>query len=441
MNRVAELTQALESKITEIESFDGAIKEEDREDGTKGFVVSTDDYKAYRKLVGEAEEIKGLIEAEHTLQDLREFAREPEEKARSTAAAAAAAGAEGEGILQVHAETLGKMFTSSSAFQDFKKTGKTTMDERWEIEGIDLGSKWAPWRAGAERKDVFTASPTGTARPIQFGRTEFDPMVPLQMRTVRVRDLFPVQQTDANLIDYFRAEGFTNNASPVPERTGGAFSLKAQSSLNWTEHQAPVRTVAHFEVAHRNVIQDEPQLQGIINTELLYGVRLAEDNQILNGAGGNDLQGILTTSGIQTYPGSYSPPGTDKKADAVRRAMTRVILAYFEATGTVVHPYDWEDIELTKDSQGRYILTTAVAVGAQKTLWRSPVVDTPAIGQGTFLTGAFGLGAQLYDREQANVRIAEQHADFFVRNAVAILAEERLALAVKRPEAFVKGTF
>jgi HK97 family phage major capsid protein len=61
--------------------------------------------------------------------------------------------------------------------------------------------------------------------------------------------------------------------------------------------------------------------------------------------------------------------------------------------------------------------------------------------EGTFVTGAFGLGVQLYDREQANIRIAEQHADFFVRNAVAILAEERLAMAVKRPESVVVGTF
>ena len=37
--------------------------------------------------------------------------------------------------------------------------------------------------------------------------------------------------------------------------------------------------------------------------------------------------------------------------------------------------------------------------------------------------------------------MAEQHADFFIRNAVVILAEQRLAMAVKRPEAFVKGSF
>jgi HK97 family phage major capsid protein len=61
--------------------------------------------------------------------------------------------------------------------------------------------------------------------------------------------------------------------------------------------------------------------------------------------------------------------------------------------------------------------------------------------EGTALVGAFGTGAQLYDREQATIRISEQHADFFVRNAIVVLAEERLALAVKRPESFVSVTF
>ena len=58
-----------------------------------------------------------------------------------------------------------------------------------------------------------------------------------------------------------------------------------------------------------------------------------------------------------------------------------------------------------------------------------------------FLVGAFGTGAQLYDRQAASVRVSEQHSDFFVRNAVVVLVEERMALAVKRPESFVVGTF
>jgi HK97 family phage major capsid protein len=106
-----------------------------------------------------------------------------------------------------------------------------------------------------------------------------------------------------------------------------------------------------------------------------------------------------------------------------------------------LHPNDWEDIELTKDSQGQYLIAVSVAMGGEPRVWRMPVIDTPAMAEGTGLVGAFGTAAQLYDREQASIRISEQHSDFFVRNAIVILAEQRLALAVKRPEAFVSIDF
>jgi HK97 family phage major capsid protein len=61
--------------------------------------------------------------------------------------------------------------------------------------------------------------------------------------------------------------------------------------------------------------------------------------------------------------------------------------------------------------------------------------------ENNYLLGAFGLGAQVWDREDANIRVSEHHADYFIRNQIAILAEERLTQTIYRPEAFVKGTF
>lgn len=71
-------------------------------------------------------------------------------------------------------------------------------------------------------------------------------------------------------------------------------------------------------------------------------------------------------------------------------------------------------LELTKDNEGRYIIELDVTDGNGRTiLWRTPVVVTDAIAQGTFLIGDFTRAARLYDRQQANVEVATEHADFF----------------------------
>ena len=57
------------------------------------------------------------------------------------------------------------------------------------------------------------------------------------------------------------------------------------------------------------------------------------------------------------------------------------------------------------------------------------------------MVGCFTRGATLYDRMEARVEISTEDSDNFRRNKVTILAEERLALAVKNTLAFTKGDF
>lgn len=432
-----ELKTRMTSLLDENERIQSAITIEDN----GGVVVSKDDAAHYRKNLAEAQEIRKVLSDIEATAELKAFASQTPQ---SAAAAAAAGAAATPAQYQTQVKSLGELFTGSDEFKALITSGGANMSAPWEIEGTDVTRVFR----GYGQKDVYAGSGDHTYDH-GFGNIQFDPMVPRNFRRARVRDLFPVAQTNANLIDFFRVIGFgsdrldlSSSASMVPDRNEGDtnFGLKPQSSLTFESDQAPVRTIAHYELAHRNVLQDEPQLQSTINNELLYGLRLTEDNQILNGTGtGEDLRGILNTSGVQTYSQSAGP-STDGKQDALRRAATKAVLAYFDPTGIVCHPYDWEDIELAKGADEHYTVSMNVTIGAEARLWRMNVVDSPAIAQGTALVGAFGLGAQLYDRMQANIRIAEQHSDLFVRNAVAILAEQRLALAVKRPESFVKVT-
>ena len=423
-NRYNELQGALRAKMADNKAIADSFK---IEDGT--VIVNSDQKSAFDNNMRDIKEIKSLLQG---LDDLREVERWESEPAGDSIAAKAAATFDRSPARRT---TIGELFVASDEFKSLQggRNG-ANMPSPFVLQKSDV--------TGYSVKDVYSALPSGT--PGAFGRIDRDPIVVPPMRTRRVRDLFPNRSTTAAVIEYFQMTGFTNAASSVAERNGGAFGLKPQSGFTFVGQQAPVRTLAHWEAAHRNVLADEPQLRSIIDNELMYGLRLQEDAQILNGDGvGENLTGILQTGGIQTYDWSAGEtlPVPDTKADAIRRAATLSFLAYYEPTGVVLHPNDWEDIELTKDTNGQYLVAVSVALGGEPKIWRIPVVETPAIDEGTALVGAFGTGAQLYDREQASIRISEQHADFFVRNAIVILAEQRLALAVKRPEAFVAVNF
>jgi HK97 family phage major capsid protein len=420
-SRINELQGVLRQKVQANKEIADSFK---IEDGT--VIVEQEQKDAFDKNMRDIKELKSLIEAEQEMKGLREWAEQPAAESVATKVDAAA-----HTLDPRRPMTIGEAFIASEEFKALNggRAGYS-MVRPFETKTLHY-------------KDVYTDLPTGT--PGAFGTVTRDPMVPRQHTTYkRVRDLFPARQTNSNVIEYFKVTGFTNNASVVPERTSGSFTAKPQSTLTFVGEQTNVRTIAHWEAAHRNVLADEPQLRGIIDNELLYGLRLHEDYQILKGTGtGEDLQGILTHGSIQSYSWSEgeTTPVADTKADALRRAITLSFLAFYEPSGVILHPSDWEDIELTKNEQGTYLMAVSIQQGAEARVWRLPIIETPAIDAGTALVGAFGTAAQLYDREAATIRVAEQHSDFFIRNAIVILAEERLAMAIKRPEAFVSVTF
>ena len=182
-------------------------------------------------------------------------------------------------------------------------------------------------------------------------------------------------------------------------------------------------------------------LRGYIDGRLRYGLKLAEENQLLNGSGVG-----LTINGLVTQATAYANPGVTVQAetrlDRLRLALLQVELAEAWADGIVLSPLDWAAIELTKTADNAYLFANPRGI-VTPALWGRNVVPTQAMGAGDFLVGAFGGGiaAEIHDREDVNVMIATQDDRDFVRNMVKILVEEALALTVYRPEAFVTGDF
>jgi HK97 family phage major capsid protein len=252
-------------------------------------------------------------------------------------------------------------------------------------------------------------------------------------RRMTVRDLLTPGQTDSQSITYYRETGFTSNADIVTEGT-----LKPESAITFESVTTNVSTIAHWIKASKQILADAKGLRSHIDGRLLYGLRYKEEQQLLNGDGGGDnLEGLVTAATAYSAPFAAT---METMIDKVRLAMLQGALAEYPVTGIVMHPTDWARIEVTKDQNGNYIVGNPRSQ-LSPSLWSVPVVPTQAMTVDKFLTGAFKLGAQIFDREDAAVMISDEDGDNFIKNMVTILAEERLALAIYRPEAFIYGDF
>ncbi|HCS1179317.1 TPA: phage major capsid protein, partial [Salmonella enterica] len=241
-----------------------------------------------------------------------------------------------------------------------------------------------------------------------------------------IRDLIAPGRTSSPAIFWVQQTGFTNKSAVVPENT-----QKPYSDIAFATKITPVTTVAHMFKASKQILDDFAQLQSTVDAEMRYGLKYVEEQEILFGDGtGVHLHGIVPQA--SAFSAEFRVE-QQNGIDDLRLAMLQAQLARFPASGHVLHFIDWAKIELTKDTLGRYILANPSGLTGP-TLWGLPVVATEAAAfKGKFLTGAFNAGAQIFDREDANVVISTENADDFEKNMISIRCEERLALAVKRP--------
>ncbi|MBY0361187.1 MAG: phage major capsid protein [Phreatobacter sp.] len=288
-------------------------------------------------------------------------------------------------------------------------------------------------RPGRFRLEMKTTLTTSVGSGGTLGRPARDELLMLPQRALMVRDLLPVIQISTGSVEYPRQTERPSGADTVTEG-----NLKPESAMSFDLVTVASKVIAHWIPASRQILEDVPQLAGIIDSELRYGLAVKEDSQLLYGSGtGPNLTGMVTAAT------AYAAPMTIAAAtmiDQIALAILQTGLADLPADGIVLHPSDWMRMRLAKNGQGDYILG-APGANVEPRLFGLPVVPTTSMQVDKFLVGNFRAAATLYDRWAARVEVATEHADFFVRNLVAILAEERLALAIKRPTALVYGDF
>lgn len=317
---------------------------------------------------------------------------------------------------------------------------------------------------------------TGYTQGGYLVRTERDSTIYRpEQEQIDLLDLIPVEGTNSNLVEYITMSNGTNNAGFVAETTNPAagasaglaggtvsqpqtspnvvFGLKAESDIGpFALQNAAVLTLAHWVAASRQILSDVPRLRALVDNELRDGCRIKLQRQVLKGAGGaTDFMGILSASGLQTNrvmaaTGSSGNRQTDADtiADTLRRAVTDLEMDGFNADAIAIAPGWVEALTLQKDGNDNYM---NIFDRVTNRVWGVRVISTKQLNSGVTagvvandvnaVVGSFRAGAKMWLREDVQIYTG-QPGDFFLRNAIAVLAEMRAAFAVVQPKAFEK---
>lgn len=275
--------------------------------------------------------------------------------------------------------------------------------------------------------------------------TPYLPMSSVDQRRLFIRDVIAGGSTTLSAIPYIRELNprvYEEGAQTVAEGTP-----KAEVTIQFSQDLAPVRKIGAWVPVTTEILEDAPTLQSYINARLGYMIRVREEEQVLNGSGnGADLRGITQTPNIQAISATVNTTMqiAGDFAATMGNAIGLVESVDGDADGIALNPVDFWTMVTTRHAS--YLDGQAFGTGtnagmpfgpAPATVWGLPAVRSRSMAVGQALIGAWKTGVQLFDRTAASIRVGDQHADYFTSNKVAVLIEERLALAVYRPDWFV----
>lgn len=247
-------------------------------------------------------------------------------------------------------------------------------------------------------------------------------------RPLLIADLFSSERISGNALTYF-VESSTVEGAPASTAEGNKKPM--MSFGDPTAKTVALAKIASYMKESSELVEDAPWLADAINGRGMYQHELVVENYLLTT--------LLNTSGI----GSNS----ELTADGIFKAMMAVQNnSGFAADAIVINPSDYQTLRLAKDSNNQYYgggyfygpYGQNGMIAEQPPIWGLRTVVTSAIAQGTCIVGAFKMGASIVRKSGVVVNVANTNEDDFIKNLITILIEERLALAVRRPAAFVE---
>ena len=270
-----------------------------------------------------------------------------------------------------------------------------------------------------------TDTQTSPAAAVDFATT-FDRNVVTAARTpLVIRDLFGAETISGSTLVYL-VEGAIQGAPAV---TAEGAEKPQIHFADPTAKTVSLKKIACHIKESEEYINDFPFLASAINGRLLYELGLVEQNTLVTD--------LLATSGIGT--GSITAAATylDVAEAILQAAMDVQAASGFAADAIALNPADWFKLRTVKASgTGEYFGGGFFGAQNVPNLWGIPVCVTPAVAANKFVVGAFKTCGSVVANGGVRVEATNTNEDDFVKNLMTIRAEERLALAVRRPAGF-----
>lgn len=219
----------------------------------------------------------------------------------------------------------------------------------------------------------------------------------------------------------------TGNAAPVAD--GGT---KPTSVYTVESVDAKLQVIAHVseQIGHY-AIEDNSNLEAFVESEMLYGLRVALENQVLNGSGtAPALRGILNTSGIQTQAFATNT------LTSVRKAITKLESTGYAPAVLAISAADWEALELLSVTSGATDVRGVPVDAITRKLFGVQAVISNALPADTAVL--LDSSAVSIDTDgMIDTRWSDAVSDDFVKNFVRCRVEGRFGLSVFKPAGIV----
>jgi HK97 family phage major capsid protein len=242
----------------------------------------------------------------------------------------------------------------------------------------------------------------------------------------RIREISNVGSTTSKFVTYIQQ---TQNVAPGAEESlwVNEAGAKFNGEVKYEEVSEEVKKIAAYIKVSKEMLADLAFVSSEINTELMEAIEQNIDLSLVNGGGGNDLNGLLSVAPAFSAGSFANAVPSANISDLIRIAKAQIEAANFMPTHVVLNPEDVAKIELTKASDGSY--TYPAFWDANMRVAGLVVVSSNNITAGTMIVGDF-TKFNIKFREDMNMSVGYENDDF-TRNMVTILCEARLVAYVK----------